>query len=183
MLGGNRQRLASICPLKGMSKMGVPGVEEAMDEVPQVLGGTDTGAAQALATQDREPDLHLIEPRAMGRQPMEGDRGALGGAPVQHDLFLMIARVVHNQRPATGRVEGAQSVQEMTKLQMGMTLIALGEDLSGATIKGGKEIDSAMADILELLALDQAGTQGQSWRQAFQGLDVGLLIKTEHTTM
>ena len=44
----------------------------------------------------------------MGRQPMEGDRGALGGAPVQHGLFFMIARIVPNQMPAGVGVATAQ---------------------------------------------------------------------------
>jgi hypothetical protein len=116
--------------------MGVPGVEEARDKVPQVLDGTDTGAAQALAAQDREPDLHLIEPRAMGRQPLEGDRGALGGAPVQHGLLLLRAGVVHHQRPATVRVAGAQRAQAVTKLQIGLARIALGVVLHNVFILG-----------------------------------------------
>ena len=183
MLRGDRERLAGIRPLKGMGKVGIPRLNEAMDEVAQVLGGADTGAAQALATQDREPDLDLVEPRAMGRQPVESDLGALGRAPVQHGLFLMKAGVVHNQMPATVGVAGAQGAQEVTKLQIGMALIALGEDCPRAHIKGGKEIDGAMADILKLLAFDQARTQGQRRVQALQGLDVGLLIQTENPTV
>src|SRR5215510_13333085 len=163
--------------------MGVPGLNEAMDEVPQVLSRADTGAAQALATQDREPDLHLIEPRAMSGQPVEGDCGPLSRTPVQHRLFLMIAGVVHNQMPATVRGAGAQRTQEVTKLPIGMTLIALREDLPSPHVKGGKEIDGAMAEILKLLTFDQAGPHGQSRMQAFQGLDVGLLIKTENPTL
>ena len=79
--------------------MGVPRLNEAMNESPQVMGRADTRTAQAFATQDREPNLDLVEPRAMGRQPGEGDRGPVGGAPVQHGLCFMIARIVHNQMP------------------------------------------------------------------------------------
>src|SRR5262245_9201969 len=107
-----------------MSKVRVPGLNEAMDKVTQVLGRADIGASQALAAQDREPNLDLVEPRAMGGQPVESDLGTLGGAPVQHGLFLMIARVVDNQVPATVGVTHAQGVQEMAKLQVGMALIA-----------------------------------------------------------
>jgi hypothetical protein len=42
-----------------------------------------------------------------------------------------------------------------------MAPIALGEDFPRADVKGGKEINGAMANILKLLALDQAWTQGQ----------------------
>jgi len=74
VLGGNRQGLARVRPLKRMSKGSIPRLNEALNEGAQVLGGADTGAAQALAAQEREPDLDLIEPRAMGGQP-EGNRG------------------------------------------------------------------------------------------------------------
>ena len=87
--------------------MGIPRLNEAMNEIAQVLRGTDIGAVQALASQDRAPDLHLLEPRAMGGQPVEGDRGALRRAPVQHGLFLMIPRIVHDQMPLTVGVAGA----------------------------------------------------------------------------
>src|SRR6188768_3475599 len=90
-----------------MSEVGIPGANEAMNEVPQVLGRADTGATQTFAAQDREPDLHLVEPRAMSGQPVESDLGALGGAPVQDGLFLMITGVVHTQMPAPVRVAGA----------------------------------------------------------------------------
>jgi hypothetical protein len=163
--------------------MGVPGLNEAMDEIPQVLGRADTGPAQALATQDREPNLHLIEPRAMRGQPVEGDLGPLGGAPLQHRLLLMIAGVVPNQRPVTVGITSAQGAQEVAKLQVGMALITLGKDLPAADIKGSKEIDGAMAQILTLLAFDQAGPQGHRRLQALQSLDVGLLIQTEEATV
>jgi hypothetical protein len=39
-----------------------------------------------------------------------------------------------------------------------------------------------MADIFKLLTFDQARTQGQGRVQAFQGLDVGLLVETENAT-
>src|ERR687892_1358443 len=70
----------------------------------------------------------------------------------------------------------------MAKLQIGMALIALREDFSGPHIKSGKEIDGTMADIRKLLAFDQARAQRQRRVQAFQSLDVGLLIQTEHAT-
>jgi hypothetical protein len=165
-----------------MSKMGGPGVGEAMDEVPQVWGGTDTGAAQALAIQEREPDLDLIEPRAMSGQPMARNLGPLGSAPLQDGLFLMIPRVVHNQMPATVWVAGAQRPPEVAELQIGMALITPCEAFPSADLKGGKEIDGARAEILNLLAFEQPRTQGQSRLQAFQGLTVGLLIARENPT-
>src|SRR5215831_8896873 len=149
-----------------MSKVGIPSLNEAMNECPQVMGRADISAAQAFAAQDREPNLDLVEPRAMGGQPVESNLGALRGTPVQDGLFLVIARVVNNQMPATLGVAGAKCPQEVAKLQIGMALIALCEDLPCAHVKGGKEIDRAMADILKLLALDQPGTQGQSRMQA-----------------
>ena len=102
MLRSHRERLAGIRPLKGVRNVSVPRLNEARDEDAQVLGGPDTGAAQALAAQEREPDLHLIEPRAMGGQPVEGDLGALGGAPVRDGLFLMITRIGLNRSAVGG---------------------------------------------------------------------------------
>ena len=182
VLRRHRQRRAGIRPLEGMSKVGVPGGAEAMNEVPQGLGGGDIGPAQALAAQDRAPNLHLIEPRALGRQPVKRNLRAVGGAPVQHGLFLMIAGIIHNQRPATVGVAGAQRTQEVTKLQIGMALRAVREDLPGSYSKSSKEIEGARAEILKLLALDQARPQGQRGRQPLQGLEVGLLSEAEHAT-
>ena len=182
MLRSNGERFAGIRPREGMSKVGVPRFDEPMNEVAQGLGGPDTGAAQALAAQDREPDLDLVEPRAMGRQPVEGDLGALRRAPVQHGLLLMKASVVHNQMPAAMGVAGTQGAQEVAKLQIGMALIALGKDFPRPHIKGGKESDSAMADILKLLTFNQPWPQGQRGVQPLQGLDVGLLLETENPT-
>src|ERR671938_633401 len=110
-----------------MSKVGVPGWDKAMNEVAQVWGGANTGAAQAFAAHDRAPDLHLVEPRARGGQPGESNLGTLGDTPVQHGLVLMIARVVHHQLPATVGGAGAQRAQEVTKLQISMALVALRE--------------------------------------------------------
>src|SRR6188768_621435 len=165
-----------------MSEVGIPGANEAMNEVPQVLGRADTGATQTFAAQDREPDLHLVEPRAMSGQPVESDLGALGGAPVQDGLFLMITGVVHNQMPAPVRVAGAQRSQEVAELQVGMARIALREDLPGAHLKSGKKIDGPMAEILKLLTFDQPWPQVQGRVQALQGLNVGLLIETQDPT-
>ncbi len=62
MLRSHRERLAGIRPLKGVRKVSVPRLNEAMDEVTQVLGRADIGAPQALAAQDLEPNLDLVEP-------------------------------------------------------------------------------------------------------------------------
>lgn len=77
-----------------------------MDEVAQAWVAR-TGPAQTLATHDREPDLHLIEPRTMRRPLVGRDLGPLRGAPVLHRLFLMKARIVDNQMPATVGVAAA----------------------------------------------------------------------------
>jgi hypothetical protein len=63
----------------------------------------------------------------------------------------MKARIVDNQMPATVGIAAAQCAQEVAKLQVGMALIALREHFAGAHIKGGKEIDSPMTDILSRL--------------------------------
>jgi len=52
-----------------------------------------------------------------------------------------------------------------------MVLTALSKNFPGPDIKGRKEIDRAMADILKFLAFDQTGPQGQRRVQAFQGLE------------
>ena len=158
----------------------MPGFDKARNKVPQIVGGVDTGAAPALATQGRAPELPLGEPRARGGHPVEGDCGPLGRTPVQDRVFLMLAGVVHNQMPTTVGGADAPRAQELTTLQIGRASRALGEDFPGADRKGGKEGEGAMANILKLLAFDQPRRQGQRRRQAFQGLEVGLLVETEH---
>jgi hypothetical protein len=70
----------------------------------------------------------------------------------------------------------------MANLQIRMPSVALRKDFPRPHIKGGEEIDGAMADILKLLAFDQPRTQRQGGVQAFQGLDVGFLIEAENST-
>jgi hypothetical protein len=45
-----------------MGKVRIPGLNEAMDQGPQVVGRADTRPTQAFAAQNREPNLDLIEP-------------------------------------------------------------------------------------------------------------------------
>ena len=182
VLRGDRQRLAGIRPLTGRRKVGVPGLKEALNEVPQVWGGADTGAAQALATQEREPHLPLLEPRARGGQPVEGNLGPLGSAAVPPGWCLMRARVLHTQRPAPVGVAGAERAPEVTKLQLSRALGALRKDLPRADLTGGKELAGALATRRKFLAFAQAWPQGQGRRPALPGLDVGLLIPTENAT-
>ena len=62
MLRCHGQWFAGIRPLKGMGKVRIPGLNEAMDQGPQVVGRADTRPTQAFAAQNREPNLDLIEP-------------------------------------------------------------------------------------------------------------------------
>ena len=163
--------------------MGVPGRKETRDEVPQVLRRADPGPAPALPAQDREPNLHLVEPRAVGWQPGEGDLRALGRAPVPHGLRLLVAGSVHTQVPVRVGVTSAPGAQEVAKLQVGMALLALGKDCPRAPVQGGKESDRTVAHICKFLALNQARPQGQRRGQALQGWDAGLLIETQHATV
>ena len=73
-------------------------------------------------------DYLLVEPRAVGWQPGEGDLRALGRAPVPHGLRLLVAGSVHTQVPVRVGVTSAPGAQEVAKLQVGMALLALGED-------------------------------------------------------
>src|SRR5262245_24474980 len=105
-----------------MSEVRIPRLDEAMNERAQVAGRADTGTAQTLAAQDREPDLDLIEPRAMRGQPVKRDLWALRGAPVQDFLLFMKTGIVDNQMPAAVGVAGPQRPQEVAKLHIGMAL-------------------------------------------------------------
>jgi hypothetical protein len=113
---------------------------------------------------------------------VQSELGTLGGAPVQDGLFLMIACIVDNQMPATVGGAGTEGTQEVTTLQVGMPLIALGQDGPRPDLTGGAESDGAMADLLKLLVFDQPRRQGQGGVLTRQGLDVGRLIEAEHPT-
>jgi hypothetical protein len=119
----------------------------------------------------------------MRGQPVERDLWALRSTPIQDCLLFMKTCIVDNQMPAAVGVARPQCSQEVAKLQVGRALIALREDVPGPDIKGGKEIDRAMPEILKLLALDQAWPQGQGRVQPLQSLDVSLLIQTENPTI
>ena len=52
---------------------GVIGSNEGINALADLLGAGETCPGQGLADQDTEPDLDLIEPRAVGRREMKVD--------------------------------------------------------------------------------------------------------------
>ena len=51
--------------------IGVVGLDEGIDVLPELFDRGEGGAVQRLSFQDREPDFHLIEPGSPGRREVE----------------------------------------------------------------------------------------------------------------
>jgi hypothetical protein len=59
----------ALPPLKGMSHVGVVGGHEGFDLLGGDAGIRKVRAAQALATEDRKPDLDEAQPASINRTP------------------------------------------------------------------------------------------------------------------
>ena len=166
-----------------MSAVRLPGREAAVDQVAPLAGRPHLGPAQACARQDRAPDVHWVQPRPRIRPPGEHDLRPLGGAPRQPLLRMMLAGVVHQQRPAPVRITPPPRTQDVATCPRGGPRVAVPEDRARAPSEGRPHVDDTRPHRLELPALDRAGAAWPGRVEALQGWPPGLLVEAPQTTV
>jgi hypothetical protein len=124
----------------------------------QVLHGAELAALEQPAGQDREEQLHLVQPRGMGRgvvgveprvvnEPPAGVAGDVRGAVVQHQVHLQV-----------GGHGGVQIVQEGDEVG-GSVAVGVGglNDPTAVDVQRCQQGGGAVADVLVLLAAGRPG--------------------------
>src|SRR5579859_869628 len=176
----------------------------------QVLERGKAGALQQAAREDGEPDLDLVQPRAVARCVDEAnpvtrvfeersarvlrleDAGlalcaevALDAAPMRHEF---------DERCGTVRVELVRD-EDPPRIGIGLDRpVDVGDKVSfracwpdrwadhfsSDDVEVGDQRQGAMSDVLELDALYETGANGLGLMQSLERLHAGLLIRAHH---
>jgi hypothetical protein len=152
-------------------------VHDALDEGANRL---KRAASDRLPSNQPEPDLHLIEPRAVGRREMHVVARPLGQP--RADLGMLVGGVVvHDQVDLQPRGNlGVEMPKECEKLLVPVPALALREDVAPVHIERREERGGAVAEVVVRDALDVAEPHRQQWGRALQRLDLALLINGQH---
>src|ERR1022692_987611 len=136
----------------------VIGVDEAADGDGEVCDRGEAAAADGLAGDDAEEDLHHVQPRAPGRREMQRDpRVVLQPGP--HGGVLVGPVVIQDDVQAGAGVGGGDLLEEPQELLVAVPgVTGVGGDLPGGDLQGGEQGGGAVALVVVGAAGGQAGT-------------------------
>ena len=137
-------------------------------------------ASQPLVGEFGEPAFHQVHPRAVGgcevqaepgvsKQPAVDLRGLVGGGVVDDHMDVELV--------GNGAVD---EVQEPSELDGPVAIGHVGDDLARGDVEGHVEIGGAVAFVVVGASLGESRAQREDGSGAIQGLDLGLLVHTEH---
>lgn len=155
--------------------MGMP-ADVLLQLVDKVAAASEVAVPQNAAGQGGEEQLDLVVPGSVRRgpadvparvrgQPGAGVPGGVGGAVVEHNVYLL-----------SGCDRPVELIQEGGESQRVVAADHLGEDLAGADVQSGDERGGAVASILELLSSWLPGAGRPPRMTARAGGDRGLLV-------
>ena len=162
---------------------GVVVVGEAEDPLLELGDGGEGAAADGLPGDDVEPNLDLVEPGGIGGGEVEMVARPVGEPAL--DAGMLVGAVVVDDEvdiEVRGHV-GVDVSEEAQELLVAVARPALGEDLAGGDVQGGKEGGGAVADVAVRHAFDVAEPEGQEGLGALQGLGLALLVDAQHQGM
>ncbi len=123
--------------------IGVVGLDEGIDVLPELFDRGEGSAVQRLSFQDREPDFYLIEPGGPRRRKVEMNvRVALEPAI---GPGLVGVEIVENDVDGRIRVGGDDIVHGIEELDAPPTRLVRGGNLAGRHLEGGKQGGDAVA--------------------------------------
>jgi hypothetical protein len=157
----------------------VPLAGEALDGGGQGAHAGEAAAADGLAGQDAEAGLDLVHPRRRGRGEVEGDaRMAL--QPALHGRRLVDAHVVEHQVQLAGGVGPRHQAQEGSEVGGGVSRAGGMGHGAGRHLERREQAGGAVAAVVVGMALDLSRSQRQLGLGVVEGLDLGLLVDTQH---
>ena len=104
-----------------------------------------------------------------------------GGEPA-FDLGMLVGAVVVDDEVdiEAGGHAGVNVLEEAQKLLVAMPRLALGDDLAGGHVQGGKEVGGTVTDVAMRDAFDVSEPEGQERLGSLQRLGLALLVNAEH---
>src|SRR6266545_275356 len=204
------KRPAGVGPAKRLAEDAVEVLDESEHARRQVFERCEAGALEQAASQYGEPDLDLVEPRAVAGSVDEANpvggvlqellarRLRLEDALLAFDAeSLFDAAAFGDQLDERSRSVGVELVGHEDPFRVGIGVdglcdvggeIRLGssrpnrgaDDLARHDVEVRDQAQRAVSDVLELDALNEAGTDGLRFMQAFERLHARLLVDADH---
>jgi len=158
-------------------------LDEVVDSGDQVFDAPETPSADRLLGDEAEPSFHLIEPGRVGGSVVDLEAGPLR-QPESYLGMLVGGVVVDDQMNSKTFWHGLiDALEELKKLLMTMTCLALGQDSAGGDIEGGKQGGGAVANVVVGYTFHVSKSHGEHRLGPVEGLNLGLLIDGEHDRM
>jgi hypothetical protein len=157
----------------------VPAVDVGLDRGDEVLDRGERAAADGLAGDDAEEDLHHVQPGPRCRGEVQRDPGVFR-QPGLHVRVLVGGVVVGDDVQLDAGVSAGGLLQELQELFVPVAGITGIGDLAGGDLQGGEQRGGAVADVVVGGFLGQAGPHRQDRRGPVQGLDLRFLIDRQH---
>jgi hypothetical protein len=171
-------RVSRRGPHKGVA-VPVVMVHEVLDLGHQVPDAAEGAATDGALGDKVEPDLHLVQPRGIGRRVVHVE-ARVSPQPASHRGVLVRGIVVDDQMDVQVRRHCDLDVaQEVEELLMPMAPLTLAEHLTRGDVERREQRCGSVADVVVGDSLDVAQAQRQEGLRALEGLDLALLIDTE----
>src|SRR6266516_1337414 len=141
--------LSGIGPLKGVGHVAVPVVGKSPDRGREFCDAVEGATPEALAGQDAEPDLDLIEPAAVEGREDEG-HARVCDEPGLRSRSLPGVDVVSDDHDPSSAMGGADQVEEGDHPRNRPGGGDLDDHLAGADVEGREDVAGSVAIVLEL---------------------------------
>jgi hypothetical protein len=176
---GLEDLLRGLCPDERF-RVVVPVSDPGSDVGLQRLDGLVGTAADHLVGQEAEPAFDLVEPAGPGRGEMHMEPG-MTLQPRLDRRGLVGAVIVTDQMDVEMRRDVLVNLgQELLELHRTVTAVHRADDVTGGGVKRREQGRDAVAYIVVGTSLGHARHHRQHRLRAVQGLDLALLVGTQH---
>jgi len=198
-LVSNRQGLARVSPLEGMSPVAVVISDVMKQFLSQIFFARKASSPEKIPGEEGKPYLNLVEPGSVEGKKMKDDpfvgflknallfllrhfppaQAAHFGDQFSHFLRQMRLEIVHNQMNLLPGMFSYHPPQELTKFSGSVPLGRTPQELARMGVEGPKEIHRPVTDVTELPQEGFARQNGFIRTHPLERLDSRLLIHAE----
>jgi hypothetical protein len=160
--------------------IGLMGFDEGLDRRFELGHAAEGPAPDLFHRQLGEPAFHQVEPRAVGRREMHMKARAFG-EPVSDQRRFVRAVIVHDDvHVESTRDARVDQIEKLAKLRGSMALMKLSDHVARLGVERGEQGRRAVPVVVMRPALDLSRLHRQERLRAIEGLNLRLLIDTEH---
>ena len=153
------------------------------DLASEVRDRCEDAAGDHVAFDLREPEFHLIEPRAIGRGEMQMDAG-MASEEGRDQLGLVRREVIEDEVDVPwAAVAANDGLEKRDEFITGVARHCHARDVARLRIERRVERECPVAGVLEAVAFRAAGGERKDRIESIQGLKTGLFVQTEHGGM